>query len=406
LGPKTRAGGHGFFSSAQVVVDMREGFGYTTMNIDFDHGNDATATIGMGQTLGKIDEITHPYHVPFGVVSHTGTGLLLTGGCGYLTKAHGLSADNIVEVTIVLSDGTIHTCSKEKEPDLFFAVRGAAPNLGIVTQVKAKCYKVPDAFGALLAWPLTLETLTRVFKWCDQDAVLNDPNITPYVGMIPSPDMSAHLCCIHVVCVGPPKEDAKYEALLGQLIAGGKEEEGDATCTQLLPASRVPWSTPQTIFDESFPNQFWYASQSYFPGDVSPSPACVKAAVEAYLQLSLHNHTAPFCLFEQRGSLHTSAFHDNKNTDNAQPTFDQRYEVFLFFGTPDKDKTEEMLATARQFKQVLIQGGATAGGRVHFTKDEPSRIDYYYGPNSDRVRKVVAKYDPHRLFASCNGMEF
>ena len=31
---------------------------------------------------------------------------------------------------------------------------------------------------------------------------------------------------------------------------------------------------------------------------------------------------------------------------------------------------------------------------MHFTTDEPSRIEFYYGPNSERVREIVARYDP------------
>ena len=38
--------------------------------------------------------------MPLGVVSHTGCGLIFTGGVGYLTKAHSTAADNIIEVTI------------------------------------------------------------------------------------------------------------------------------------------------------------------------------------------------------------------------------------------------------------------------------------------------------------------
>ena len=120
-----RSGGHGFFSSASVVIDMREGFSYTSVD------ENGVATIGMGQTLKQVDEATHPWHAPIGVVSHTGCGLLLTGGVGYQCKARGTSADNIIEVTIVTADGQVHTCSKDKESDLFFAVRGAAPNLGV-----------------------------------------------------------------------------------------------------------------------------------------------------------------------------------------------------------------------------------------------------------------------------------
>ena len=92
----------------------------------------------LADAVKAVDDATHPWHVPMGVVSHTGTGLFLTGGVGYLCKAHGASSDSIREVTIVTSDGTVHVCSAEQEPDLFFAVRGAAPNLGIVTEVKAQ----------------------------------------------------------------------------------------------------------------------------------------------------------------------------------------------------------------------------------------------------------------------------
>ena len=56
--------------------------------------------------------------------------------------------------------------------------------------------------------------------------------------------------------------------------------------------------------------------------------------------------------------------------------------------------------------KAIIQKYASEGGRCHFTKDEPGRVELYYGSNSDKLRKVIAKYDPHRLFASCNGMEF
>jgi hypothetical protein len=387
-----RAGGHAFFSSGEVVIDMREGFNYASM----DEEVTGIATIGMGQTLGQLDEKLDPFHVPVGVVSHTGCGLLLTGGVGYLTKAYGTSADNIVEVTIVTSDGKVHTCSAENEPDLFFAVRGAAPNLGVVTQVKAKCYKHPDALCTLRAWPSTVENMKRLVDWTDQEAVLNDPNITSYLAFIPSPDLKAHLCAIHVVCIGPPSEDDKYRELIGQL----EGTEGD---TALLPTSRVPFSTPQTIFDASFPRQYWYVSQTYFPGDSTIGEDAIKDMVEAFNCTDL-DPTMPLVVLEQRGNK-TSAYHQFPSESCAQPRFDQRWECFIFFGTQDKDHAEAMRSQGRAMKEAIIKH-AKPGGRCHFTKDEPSRIEFYYGPNSEKVREVVAKYDPKRLFATCNGMEF
>ncbi len=204
-----RAGGHGFFSTAEVVVDMRDGFSYAS--VDQETG---IATVGMGQTLKAVDDATHPWHIPVGVVSHTGTGLLLTGGVGYLSKAYGTSSDNILEVTIVTSDGTVHVCSADKKPDLFFAVRGAAPNLGIVTEVKIQAYHHSDALCTLRAWGLTGENMQRLFDWADQPAILDDPNITPYIALIPSPDLQAHLVALHLVCTGPAENDPRITALI------------------------------------------------------------------------------------------------------------------------------------------------------------------------------------------------
>lgn len=388
-----RAGGHGFFSSAAVVVDMRDGFGYATVNADT-----GVATIGMGQTLAALDERTHPWHMPVGVVSHTGCGLLLTGGVGYLSKAHGTSADNITEVTIVTSDGKVHVCTKEEEPDLFFAVRGAAPNLGIVTEVKAQCYKVPDAMCTLRAWPLSLENLQRLIDWADQEAVLNDPTITAYVAMLPSPDKQAALCAIHIVCigVGSPENDQKYNELIEQL-----DDTGDIV---LLPTSRVPFGTPQTIFDATFPRQFWYVSQSYFPSDQTVTSESLQDCIDTYIKVPLAD-THPLVIWEQRGSDTTSAFHRFPSDACAQPRHRQRWECYVFYGTPDKDNAENCRDQGRAMKETILKH-AQAGGRCHFTKDEPSRVEFYYGENAERVREVVAKYDPLRIFASCNGMEF
>lgn len=388
-----RSGGHGFFSAAAVVIDLRDGFDYT--RVDTDAG---IATVGMGQTLRAVDERTAPIHVPLGSVSHTGCGLMLTGGVGYLCKAHGTTADNITEVTIVTSDGTAHVCSAAQEPDLFFAVRGAAPNLGIVTEVKARCYHVPDALCTLRVWPCTKDNLKRLTEWSDQDAVLNDPTITPYIALLPSPDMTAHMVGIHIVCIGPAARDGEYKALIGQL----EGTEGDVP---VLPTSRVPYSTPQTIFDDTFPRQYWYVTQQYFAGDCKLPPEGLDDIVEHFLTMPLGT-ISPLIVLEQRGSTITSKFHEAPSDACAQPRFGQRWESYIFLGTSDLDHAETMRAEGIGLKGVVSRH-TSAAGRFRLTEDdEPARVDFYYGPNSDRVRDVVAKYDPVHLFTNCNGMEF
>jgi FAD/FMN-containing dehydrogenase len=60
-----------------------------------------------------------------GNVWFVGVGGYLTGG-GYssLSGKFGLAVDNLLQATVVLADGRIVQCSEDKEPDLFWAIRG------------------------------------------------------------------------------------------------------------------------------------------------------------------------------------------------------------------------------------------------------------------------------------------
>ena len=348
----------------------------------------------MGQTLGELDEATSPWHVPVGVVSHTGTGLLLTGGVGYQSKLRGASADNILEVTIITSDGQIHTCSKDEEADLFFAVRGAAPNVGIVTEVKTRCFQLPTVLGTLRVWPLTVENLKRLVEWADQDEVLDDNTITPYIGLIPSPDNDP-LCCIHVVCIGTADNDDKYNALIDQLKGTGD--------LPLLETGRVPFKVPQTIFDAAFARGHWYVSQAYIPGQNTIPLKAIEDIVETYTNLPMEKLAASIVL-EQRGNV-DAGYHQFASTSCAQPRYGQRWEIYTFVKQTGAENLEDVRKHGRDIKNTLSKH-CESGGRVHFTRDEPGKIEYYYGENSARLREVVAKYDPIRLFATCNGMEF
>jgi len=96
-----------------------------------------TARVQGGCLWKDVDEAAGAYGLATvgGTVSHTGVGgLTLGGGYGWLSGRHGLTIDNLLEVQIVLGDGSIEIASKDKLPDLFWAVRGAGHCFGVVVE--------------------------------------------------------------------------------------------------------------------------------------------------------------------------------------------------------------------------------------------------------------------------------
>lgn len=91
---------------------------------------------------------------------------MLLGGFGFLSRLHGLSVDNLVEVEMVLADGrivivnendhsgtsslSVRSRSLTRLLDLWWALRGAGSALGIATRYKAKAFPVPVVFAGNL----------------------------------------------------------------------------------------------------------------------------------------------------------------------------------------------------------------------------------------------------------------
>lgn len=62
----------------------------------------------------------------------------LGGGHGWLQGHYGLVADQFVAMNVVLADGTLQTI--DSKSDLWWGMKGAGQNFGIVTSLTSKIY--------------------------------------------------------------------------------------------------------------------------------------------------------------------------------------------------------------------------------------------------------------------------
>ncbi|NMO51917.1 LLM class flavin-dependent oxidoreductase [Actinoplanes sp. TBRC 11911] len=77
-------------------------------------------------------------------------GLATTAGIGYLSRKYGLTIDHVQAAELVLADGTQVRADRDHHPDLFWAVRGAGGNFGVVTALELTAYEVGDVVFAQL----------------------------------------------------------------------------------------------------------------------------------------------------------------------------------------------------------------------------------------------------------------
>jgi hypothetical protein len=150
-----RGGGHNF--AGKAVCEGGLMLDFTLMKGITIDPTRRLARAQAGLNLGEFDRATQKYGLAttLGVATTTGiSGLTLGGGYGYLAGKYGLACDNLTRAEIVTADGKIQECSAAENPELFWGLRGAGANFGVVTQFEYALHPLSTVLGGPIFYPL------------------------------------------------------------------------------------------------------------------------------------------------------------------------------------------------------------------------------------------------------------
>jgi FAD/FMN-containing dehydrogenase len=155
-----RAGGHSMAGhgtgDGALVLDLSE-----LRDVEIDPV-ERTAWADAGILAGEYTSATHAlgFVTPFGDTGSVGVaGITLGGGVGWLVRKHGMTIDSLLAVEIVTSDGRRRIASAIDEPDLFWGVRGAGANFGVVTRLHFRLHPLVDVLAGDILLPASRDVL-------------------------------------------------------------------------------------------------------------------------------------------------------------------------------------------------------------------------------------------------------
>ena len=383
-----KAGGHNVAGNAVnddgIVLDLSQMRGV--------HVDPALQTVRVqgGATWGDLDRETQLFGlaVPGGVVSTTGVaGLTLHGGLGHLRRKHGLSIDSLVSVDIVTADGELRRASATENEDLFWAVRGAGSNFGVVTSFEFRAHPVgPMVFVGAIFYPFE-EASSILPAWRD------------FMATAPE-ELSSLAICWSVPPVEPFPPEIRGTPVVAVAAAHcGPAEEGERVVQPLRELAQPvvdasgpwPWLGLQSGFDAIFPQgelRYW-KSRSVTELSDEVIGDIIELAGRRPAPLS------DIVIWHHGGAMSRVA-----EEETAYGGRDTQFLVTAEASWTDPAQNEEAIAWAREVFDAMdrYSTGAVYLNFPGLGEEEDSLARAGYGANYDRLTALKAKYDPENLF--------
>ena len=378
-----RGGGHSIpgysGSDGGLVIDLTA---MRALDIDVD---DRSAWAQAGLTAGEFTTAVaaHGLATGFGDTASVGiSGITLGGGIGYLTRARGLTIDNLLAAEVVTADGEILHADAEAHPDLFWALRGAGANVGVGTRLRYRLHELTAVTGGMLMLPATADTIAAVIAAAEQAS--DDVSVIVNI-MIAPPDASI------------PAEHHGTPVMMVLLAHSGPADAGGRA---VAPFRDVAAPLVADLATRPYPEMFRFTDN----GDFHPTREVARSwfrdtfdrSVAAQILARLEAATAPMAVTQVRVLGGAIARVPVEATAYAHRDRRILIATGAVYEAAEDDEAHE--AWVSETAAALREGAP--GVYVNFLGDEgPARVrEAYPGTTWERLTRIKAQYDPTNLF--------
>lgn len=378
-----RGGGHSVAghstSDGGVVIDLG-----LMRGVRVDPGQ-RLAYVEPGCTWGDVDRATtaHGLACPGGVVSTTGIGgFCLGGGIGWLSRAFGMTCDNLVGAELVTAAGEILSVSETQNPEVLWGLRGGGGNFGVVAQFVIRLHPVDRVVAGISSYDDTqAEAVLRHFRAHMDDAGDHIASILDF-----STDGKSGRNTVNLLGCSISVDETGSSAVAALLDAGG------VTTSPLMTLQRdFAYSIWQQAIDHTAPFGGLNCWKSVFVAELDD---------EAIRRIALLGRSRPspqtrLHLIRLGGVAARVAPEATAVTTRNHP-----YIIHLMVTWSDPDDTERCTSWAGEAFEILRPLGPN-GSYLNFVGDEgKDRVRTSFGDATyRRLARLKAQLDPGNNFA-------
>lgn len=339
-----------------------------------------------GALLKDVDAATHAHGlaVPVGIIGTTGVGgLTLGGGTGHLTRTHGLTIDHLVAATVVLADGSVVQVDADRDPDLFWAIRGGGGNFGVVTSFSFDCVPVTNVVAGPMWWPV--EQTDEILSWY-RDFIGDQPlelggffnfHSVPPVEPFPVEYHLHKVCGVVWCCTDLERAD--------ELLAPAR-----ALKPIIDGVGEVPLPAINGAFDALYsPGDQWYWRSAYLADIPDEAIAVNKKWAERMPTWKCGVH-----IYNADGAAALVG-----NDETAWAYRHAKWVQVIVGVDPDPANALALRDWTIGYSDELRPYTLGAGYVNMMMDDGQDRVRASYGDNYERLARVKATYDPENVFS-------